>query len=199
MSNIVSGPRVILDAAAMTDSPGTVAIDARFVTTFLLLLDQDNFIQNPVGMVTGDVYNVIVTQGAGAPWDVTFDTAYCFPDGKIPKLSKTAGAVDLLRMVATSPPPGTTEAVQVFVDITNNYQPTPRTPPWLVSSGAMDKVAQMQAKSADAGSGEPAAGLAALAAKLPSLVTDGLAVTGPGAPLKATLQALSERLAALSQ
>lgn len=199
MSTIISGPRVILDAAAMTDSPGTIALDARVDTTFLILLEQDNLLQNPVGMVTGDVYKMLITQGQGAPWELTFDTAYAFEDGKIPKLSRTAGAVDLLRMVATSPPPGTTDAVQVLVDITHNYLPTPKAPPWLVSDGALDKVARMQANSADAGFGEPAAGLAALAAKLPSLVTDGLAITGGNTPLSATLQALSERLAALSQ
>ena len=66
------------------------------------LLGNGHTIANPSLIQDGNFYAMFIVQGAGAPFTVTWGSAFQFPGGITPTLSTTAGAVDLFQFIANS-------------------------------------------------------------------------------------------------
>jgi len=84
---------------ALTDA-ATVAVNAGLGTDFRLTLGGSHALGNPSNAADGQKIIFQVTQGAGAPWLLTYGTAYEFSASlPQPTLSGAAGRTDILGFV----------------------------------------------------------------------------------------------------
>jgi hypothetical protein len=83
----------------LLDAP-TIAVDASLGNDFRLTINGNRAVGNPASPTNGQQILFQVTQGAGAPFTVTWGSAYDFSGG-LPKpvLSTGAGQTDLLGFI----------------------------------------------------------------------------------------------------
>lgn len=84
---------------SLTDAP-TIAVDASLGNDFRLTLGGDHTLGDPSNPTDGQQIIFQVTQGAGAPFTVTWGSAYQFSTGlPQPALSTDAGQTDVLGFI----------------------------------------------------------------------------------------------------
>lgn len=79
---------------ALTSLP-VVLVDASASNRFFLEALESFTLANPTSPVDGESISVIIKQGAGGPYTITFGTAYAFQSAVHPTLTPVVGAYDL--------------------------------------------------------------------------------------------------------
>ncbi|HEV2412580.1 MAG TPA: hypothetical protein VGS28_02110 [Candidatus Saccharimonadales bacterium] len=84
-------------AATLSQSAGSVAVNARTANAFNLTLSANGWtIANPSNPIDGQVIRFRITQGSGGGFGVFWGTQYDFGTTGQPILSTTAGLVDVI-------------------------------------------------------------------------------------------------------
>jgi len=87
-------PAVVL----LVDAP-TITVNAALGNDFRVMIFGDRTVANPTGGVDGQRITFQVTQGAGAPFGLTWSSAYKFGVAGLPALSKVAGFTDVIGFI----------------------------------------------------------------------------------------------------
>jgi len=82
--------RVALTSAA------SITINAALSNCYSLTALQNFTLANPTGGTDGETLRVVIKQGAGGPYTITFGSKWVFPSGAVPALTATVGARDYL-------------------------------------------------------------------------------------------------------
>jgi hypothetical protein len=90
----------------LTDA-SVIAVNAALGDTFALTLEGDYELGNPTSPSDGQRMIVLVTQGSGAPYTLSYGSAYLFSTGlPQPTLSTTAWKTDALGFMYSEAPGG---------------------------------------------------------------------------------------------
>lgn len=73
-----------------------IAVDAALGNDFRVTIGGNRTIATPTSPADGQLIMFDITQGAGGPWSVTWDTGYSFGSASQPQLSIAAGNTDLV-------------------------------------------------------------------------------------------------------
>jgi hypothetical protein len=87
-------PAVVL----LVDAPA-ISVNATLGNDFRVMIFGDRTVANPTGGVDGQRITFQVTQGAGAPFELTWSSAYKFGVAGLPVLSKVAGSTDVIGFI----------------------------------------------------------------------------------------------------
>jgi hypothetical protein len=87
-------PAVVL----LVDAP-VIAVNAALGNDFRVTILGDRTVANPTGGVDGQRITFQVTQGAGAPFRLTWSSAYKFGVAGLPTLSEAGGRTDVIGFI----------------------------------------------------------------------------------------------------
>ena len=82
----------------LTDATN-ISIDASLSNTFTVTLAGNRTLDNPTNLQSGQSFNIIVKQDAGAGHTLAWGSAYKFPSGVTPTVSPGSNEVDLFKCV----------------------------------------------------------------------------------------------------